>query len=83
VKSCARCCGLMWPEDVLDGDRTSRHDRGGAWRCINCGEIIDQVIVLNRRRVRDQRQGRRESFLTQFAAADLLDELITHVRPGR
>jgi len=49
--NCHRCQGLMCPMDLLDL-ASNRHDSPHAWRCIACGEIIDQVIVLNRIRVR-------------------------------
>jgi len=60
MKSCRRCGGLMCPEDLFEEPKTSRQDGVGAWRCIVCGEIIDQVIVLNRCGLREQRHVRRE-----------------------
>lgn len=47
--TCVRCEGLMVPErfqDILD-------DTGQinfmAWHCLNCGEIVDHLILANRR----------------------------------
>jgi hypothetical protein len=47
---CSRCGGLMVIEQGFD-----LLDRGGhfdvrAWRCVQCGEFIDPVILQNRQR---------------------------------
>ena len=44
---CACCAGLRVPE-IIDVGGT----RVLALRCIHCGDVIDPVIVRNRRRVR-------------------------------
>jgi hypothetical protein len=61
---CPRCCGLMVKErfEDLPGDLGGRHFHGV--RCVNCGEILDPLILEhrtqrpkpmnNRRRVRQQ-----------------------------
>lgn len=42
VDCCHRCGGLMVPEQV--------HELGAFdWRCVSCGERIDQVILEHRR----------------------------------
>lgn len=44
---CTRCDGLMAPYeliDLLDSIEVSCE----AFRCINCGEIVDPVLVENR-----------------------------------
>lgn len=59
---CRRCQGLMHPVDPLDpfdALREGEQDRVHAWRCVACGEIIDQVIMQNRMRPRIQRGVRR------------------------
>lgn len=47
--TCNRCSGLMILEryqDVLDeAGKINFH----AWHCLVCGEVVDQVIVTNRR----------------------------------
>jgi hypothetical protein len=43
---CARCTGLRVPEIISEGGA-----RVLALRCINCGDVIDPVIVRHRRRV--------------------------------
>ncbi|MFY9270786.1 MAG: hypothetical protein WAO55_13675 [Candidatus Manganitrophaceae bacterium] len=50
---CPRCGGLMSPEHFIN-----RAEGGGdwaypAWRCVYCGEVIDSLILLNRRRQKD------------------------------
>ena len=42
---CARCAGMNVPEVILDGGA-----RFVAMRCLHCGDVIDQVILMNRRR---------------------------------
>jgi tRNA(Ile2) C34 agmatinyltransferase TiaS len=41
VDQCHRCGGLMVPERVVE---MGSHD----WRCVSCGERIDQVILAHR-----------------------------------
>jgi hypothetical protein len=42
---CTRCAGLRVPEIIYEGG-----NRIPALRCIHCGDVSDQVIVLNRQR---------------------------------
>ena len=44
---CTRCAGLRVAEIIYEGG-----SRVFALRCVLCGDIIDQVIVLNRQRRR-------------------------------
>ena len=47
---CVRCDGLMVSEKIEDLGSLKLNDYEDAgWRCINCGEIVDQVIAANRR----------------------------------
>jgi len=41
---CARCAGLRVPKIIYEGGT-----RLLALRCIHCGDVIDPVIVMNRR----------------------------------
>jgi len=41
---CPKCNGLMYTESILDFDRVSH-----LWKCINCGALIDPIILENRR----------------------------------
>ena len=46
---CKRCAGLLNRErasGVMDG---IGDNESWGWRCVNCGEIVDQVILANRR----------------------------------
>ena len=42
---CTRCAGLRVSEIIYEGG-----DRIPALRCIHCGDVSDQVIVVNRQR---------------------------------
>jgi hypothetical protein len=57
--NCHRCHGFMCPVDLLLGESRSEQGNGCGWRCVACGEIIDQVIVQNRIRTKAQRFVRR------------------------
>jgi hypothetical protein len=52
VPHCERCQGLLYWTELREWDGSRGQDRHGALRCIICGNIIDPVIVGNRRRVR-------------------------------
>jgi len=58
--TCDRCHGFMCPVDLLVGASSKDRDRFRGWRCVACGEIIDQVILRNRFRASAQRFVRRE-----------------------
>ena len=45
---CRHCHGLMVRDQVFDLLSTDTH--GEVWRCVCCGDIIDQVILVNRSR---------------------------------
>ncbi len=40
---CDRCSGIMIQEDFFDTDGPFR-----SWRCLICGEVVDQTIKENR-----------------------------------
>ncbi|UCE63026.1 MAG: hypothetical protein JSU59_09120 [Nitrospirota bacterium] len=44
--TCSRCPGFMVQERVFDLLDVSIHT--DVWRCTNCGDITDQVILSNR-----------------------------------
>ncbi len=62
---CHRCHGFMCPVDPLVEASGSGYDSFRGWRCLACGEIIDQMIVQNRIRARDQRFVRQQKKLRQ------------------
>ena len=45
---CQRCQGCMIKDTCMD----LRDDTGqiafGAWRCLNCGEVVDPVVISHR-----------------------------------
>ena len=41
---CARCAGLSISEHIVEGGA-----RIFAMRCLHCGDVIDHVILMNRR----------------------------------
>jgi hypothetical protein len=47
---CSRCGGLMVIEQGFDFLDHGGHPDFRAWRCVQCGEFIDPVILLNRQR---------------------------------
>lgn len=46
--TCLRCEGLMVPERYQDLLDEAGQINFVAWHCLNCGNILDQVIVANR-----------------------------------
>lgn len=45
---CQRCTGYMIPDSFVDlRDDTGRILFEG-WRCINCGEVVDPVVLTHR-----------------------------------
>lgn len=56
--TCPRCLGLIVPIASLLLEATAeypylasdRHEDRAGWRCVNCGNIEDPTIVVNRRR---------------------------------
>ncbi|MGH7231546.1 MAG: hypothetical protein ACREJU_09345 [Nitrospiraceae bacterium] len=54
--TCSRCAGLM-VEDYfinIDIDAPSGTEKLAAWRCINCGDIVEKNRCSNRLRERCQ-----------------------------
>jgi len=45
---CARCGGLLVQERMEGIDYYSFEQQGPALRCVQCGDLIDQVILSNR-----------------------------------
>jgi len=59
---CTRCAGMQVPDIISEGG-----ERTIVLRCVTCGDIVDRVIVRNRRR-RQPPQPRRPR--TPLYAAD-------------
>lgn len=47
---CDRCEGLMLQDRFLDMEESFGGMWLHAWRCLNCGHVVDSVILANRRR---------------------------------
>ena len=45
---CRRCGGLLVPEFFVELD--NRSSETTAERCVQCGDIVDRLIILNRSR---------------------------------
>ena len=46
--TCTRCQGLMISDSFIDLEETG-HLWMKAWRCMNCGCIVDAIVEQNRR----------------------------------
>lgn len=47
--NCRRCAGLMHCLTIGDHLNESGEIWAGVWQCYNCGEIIDSLILQNRK----------------------------------
>ena len=47
-ESCGRCGGLMVEDTVFGYEGDLVAESTPAWRCVNCGETIDILILANR-----------------------------------
>ncbi|SLM46325.1 protein of unknown function [Nitrospira japonica] len=45
---CTKCEGLMVPDDLIDMQESSIPMWMKGWRCVSCGNIIDQLIQQHR-----------------------------------
>jgi hypothetical protein len=55
---CQRCHGRMCSEYLFDWTSSGGYDGVHAFRCIACGEIVDQVILENRIKMKVRRRPR-------------------------
>lgn len=47
--NCRRCAGLMHCLTIGDHLNESGEIWAGVWQCYNCGEIVDSLILQNRK----------------------------------
>lgn len=47
--NCRRCAGLMHCINILDHLNESEPIWAGVWQCYNCGDIVDSLILQNRK----------------------------------
>jgi len=45
---CQRCHGLMVKDSFVDLRDDTGHLKFQGWRCVNCGEVIDHVVLTHR-----------------------------------
>jgi len=62
--TCARCGGLMVNDFCMDLLNSFGESKFAAKRCVQCGEVVDSVILLNR-------QFRQDSMAIQLAGKTL------------
>ena len=53
---CDRCHSMMFPVELRDWDGGLMNHETAAWRCFACGEIVDQLICMNRDRVQEHQE---------------------------
>ncbi len=46
--TCARCSGLLIREGLFDLFDDTGQMRRWAWRCVQCGDIVDSLILKHR-----------------------------------
>lgn len=56
--NCYRCTGLMQRYYIYDPDTETGNTFVKVWQCLNCGEIVDQVILKNRQLMPQPAYGR-------------------------
>ena len=70
---CARCGGLMVNDFCLDVLNSIGESRFDAKRCVQCGEVVDPVILKNR-------GARQEPMAVQFAGKMVPNNYVTQSR---
>ena len=48
IQACTRCGGLLIREGLSDLFDDTGHMRQWAWRCVQCGDIVDSLILKRR-----------------------------------
>ena len=48
IQACTRCGGLLIREGLFDLFGDTGHMRQWAWRCVQCGDIVDSLILKRR-----------------------------------
>ena len=48
IQACTRCGGLLIREGLSDLFEDTGHMRRWAWRCVQCGDIVDSLILKRR-----------------------------------
>lgn len=74
TRSCARCTGLLVSEWCYDLNNAGAH-RIESFRCVQCGDRIDPVILQNRYRLSVERQPLRKGWPRHTVNSVLLSEV--------
>ena len=74
TRSCARCAGLLVSEWCYDLNNAGAH-RIESFRCVQCGDRIDPVILQNRIRLSFERQPLRKGWPRHTVKSVLLGEV--------
>jgi uncharacterized Zn finger protein len=53
---CPRCGGMMVSEFVSDLHNVWQEDQTDMWRCVSCGEMIDPLVMINRKKAKETLQ---------------------------
>jgi len=56
--TCPRCQGLMVSIPLEDRECSAPGELILGWRCLLCGELVDETIVANRKSVREPERHR-------------------------
>jgi hypothetical protein len=68
--TCTRCGGLMVNDSYMDLLNSVGESKFAAKRCVQCGEVVDSVILLNR-------QFRQELMTVERVGQILLNHCVT------
>lgn len=49
IQACTRCAGLLIREGLFDLFEDTGNMRRWAWRCVQCGDIVDSLILKRRK----------------------------------
>lgn len=66
---CQRCSGLMVVEPFCDTSKLGIARESRSARCLNCGNVEDAVIVINRLEPRSATRGARHSMGVEMQRA--------------
>lgn len=55
---CPRCNGLMVQARMSDLRKETGELLSEGWRCVNCGEVVDSVVLKNRLNPQDPARGK-------------------------
>jgi hypothetical protein len=69
--TCARCGGLMVGEFCMDLLNSTGELEAETLRCVQCGEVVDPVILQNRRRQQEAMTGKASRLSVQSLGSEI------------